>query len=103
MSIVCSKIEAVVMVLYILAEHLTQAHNENQIWASEVIAAMFGPDGFRNLIQFGVDSDCAVTTHILVRCQDRSETDMPLTASKVVGKLEMQEALFWEGRIFEHI
>jgi hypothetical protein len=101
MSIVCSKIGAVVMVLYILAEDLTTAHKDDKIWASEVIAAMSGPDGFRNLIQFGVDSDYAVTTHILVRCQDRSEADVALTASEVVGNLEMQEALFWEGRIFD--
>jgi hypothetical protein len=90
-----------VMVLYILAEDMTASHKDDRIWASEVIAAMTGPDGFRNLIQFGVDSDYAVTTHILVRCQDKSEADVALTASEVVGNLEMQEALFWEGRIFD--
>jgi hypothetical protein len=97
MSIICSKVGAIVAVLVLLASDLTPAHKLDRDWSTTLLEAMKGEEGLEALINFGVDSDHALATHVLTRAQDKSQADLSLTAEQVLNCVDTTFALFHAG------
>ena len=98
MSILCSRIGAVLEVLLEMHSDRLPCHREDRLWAGAVLEVLKGRAGLQKLTTFAMDCDFAVTTTVLVRVQDGSQPDVSLTLAEVSECVEVCEALFFEGR-----
>ena len=99
MSILCMKFHAVVGTLVELRSDVK--HPDDATWATKLITLISGKDGFDRLVKFGIECDFAVATGLHLRLQDAASADISLSVVQVVECLEICEALFQEGRVFD--
>ena len=88
-------------VLVEMSQDMQAAHREDRAWAISVLKEVVGPQGFINLVLFAIDTDFAFVTYKLVRVQDKTSPDIALSAAEVLECIEVCQALFLHGRIFD--
>ena len=95
------KLGPAIDVLVEMSQDMQAAHREDRVWAISVLKEVVGPQGFINLVLFAIDTDFAFVTYKLVRVQDKTSPDIALSAAEVLECVEVCQALFLHGRIFD--
>ena len=101
MSILCSRLRAVVGTLKETHDDPDGKHPKEAAWAGKLISLIRGPDGFNKLVKFAVDCDFAVACNRMIRMQDKPSADIALGVTEVTECLEICYVLFEEGRAFD--
>ena len=100
MSLLCSKFLVLIDFLVGIAMS-PKMDGKDRAWARDIVALMSGPDGFVRTINFAIDTDFSVATHVLVATQDHASSDVALTLSQVLTCREQCKVLFRDGSIFD--
>ena len=98
---ICMKLGLLVRMLVNVSLDNTPCHRDEQTWATNVVRFLTGRSGFIQLCMFGVDADHYMLHYTLVALGDKKHDNVAVSASDLARILEMSEALFYEGRIFQ--
>ena len=75
----------------------SSGHSKDQEWGQTILRALSGPNGFKDCVIFGIDTDFVCVAKVLLRLKDKSKH------SAIVSRRECRECLLQAEALFKNL